>query len=387
MESNVLLSRKNRLLSVFVCCVVMFNVSSASASVRLTRHPYIQNPTTSSVTICWHTDIPASCVLEYGLTSGWTARTKPDEPTQRHVVQLTDLQANATYSYRIFVEEEPLTDTLTFQTNKDDFHSAFSFVVFGDSGTGGEYQMAVARQMQEVEPDFGLITGDIVYPSGASKDYNNNYFIPYRDIISSVCFYPSLGNHDYRTNRGKPYLENFILPANNPARSEKYYSFDYGNAHFICLDSNLRRGVKEEKLQFEWLKEDLASARSLWKFVFLHHPPYSSGSHGSEMRLRKRFCGLFEQYSVDMVFCGHDHSYERTVRIKEFFPDGEGVIYVVTGGGGARLYRVARSEWTVFAKSAFHFVHIEIEGRTLRLRAIDSDGEEFDNLRVNKLPH
>jgi hypothetical protein len=364
--------------------ITSLNLSEAFASARLARLPFIQRPTSSSATIVWETDVATSCSIEFGLTLDLDSRIRSRGQETRHVVELTGLKANATYYYRILGAGAPLMEVSTFQTNKDRYHPDISFVVFGDSGTGGQNQLDIAIQMLRVKPDFGLITGDIVYPSGAAEDYDKKYFSPYSDIISSVCFYPTMGNHDYRTSKGKPYLDAFVLPENNPAGTEKYYSFDYGNAHFVCIDSNLPIGGQEEIAQFEWLRMDLSSTKSLWKFVFLHHPPYSSSHRGSEMPIRERYCPLFEEYSVDIVFCGHDHCYERTIRINDFFPSKDGVIYIVTGGGGARLYNVGHNEWTAFAKKAYHFLHVNIKGRTLKLRAIDKKGKEFDTLLLDK---
>jgi len=303
---------------------------------------------------------------------------------KRHVAALNGLRPNATYSYRILAEDIPLMDAATFRTNRDESHPEFSFVVFGDSGTGDHNQARVAAQIHRVEADFGLITGDVVYPRGASEDYESKYFLPYRDIISSICFYPTMGNHDYYTDNGKPYLDTFVLPANNPAKSEKYYSFDYGNAHIVSIDSVLPTNGPEEKEQFEWVRQDLASSRKLWKFAFLHHPPYSTSLHGSEMRIRRRYSPLFEEYDVDIVFCGHDHNYQRTVKIKEFFPEKEGVVYIVTGGGGGHLYDIGRSARIAFAKKIFHFVHVKINKESLELSAIDDRGNEFDSLSLDK---
>jgi len=324
------------------------------------------------------------CSVEYGTTPSFGSSIGPTDAGKRHEIKLTGLSANTKYYYRLFNADEPLTDTLTFATTKDDSDGAFSFVVFGDCGTGGERQREIADQILRVNPDFGLIAGDIIYPKGARKDYDTNYFFPYRDIISSICLFPAMGNHDYYSEDGKPYLDTFVLPANNPAHSEKYYSFDYGNAHFVCLDSDLKIGEEEEAQQFEWVKDDLSSTKKLWKFVFFHHPPYSSSRHGSEVSIRKRYCPIFGEDSVDIVFCGHDHDYERTVKIKNILPDGNGVIYIVTGGGGARLYRAGRHEWTAFSKKIHHFVNVRIDERTLTLSAIDHRGKVFDELVLNK---
>lgn len=367
-----------------VLLLISLGLSQAYQPNQLTRFPYMQCPTISSVTIVWETGKPTRCSVEYGTTLSFGSMNRSLEERTRREVKLSGLKANTKYYYRIFGVDGPLTDILTFNTAKNDSHGDFSFVVFGDSGTGKDKQSEIARQIFRVKPDLGLITGDVVYREGALEDYTNKYFLPYRDIISSVCFFTAMGNHDYRTDEGKPYLDTFVLPANNHAQTEKYYSFDYGNAHFVCLDSNLEIGGREEEEQFEWVKEDLSSTEKLWKFVFLHHPPYSSSHHGSDVDIRTRYCPLFENYSVDMVFCGHDHNYERTVKINDFFPEKNGVTYIVTGGGGARLYKAGESEWTAFSEEIHHFVRVKISGETLLLTAIDHRGELFDRLILEK---
>ena len=205
--------------------------SQAVAETRLRRFPYVQLVTTSSITIMWKTDSAASCVVEYGLTPEMGSRKEAAGSGRRHKAELTGLEANSVYHYRALADGVPLMEPATFRTAKNE--SDFSFAVVGDSGTGKKAQKDVAARMLDAKPDFVLHTGDVVYPSGAAKDYEAKFFLPYKDLLSSVCFYPTLGNHDYRTKRGQPYLDVFALPANNPARSERYYSFDYANAHFV----------------------------------------------------------------------------------------------------------------------------------------------------------
>jgi hypothetical protein len=89
--------------------------------------------------------------------------------------------------------------------------------------------------------------------------------------------------------------------------------------------------------------------------VFLHHTPYSCAngiaSIGSDLTVRNGWGPLFEQYGVDVVFDGHDHSYERSKTVDDFLVggagghDGLGTIYVMSGGGGASLDGAAKRGW------------------------------------------
>lgn len=265
---------------------------------------------------------------------------------------------------------EQLQDT---HTDKE-----LTFSVIGDSGTGGSDQAAVARLLESMKPNLLLITGDVVYPDGGYDSYDPNFYAPYKDLIKTTPIFPVLGNHDVKTEDGKPYLENFRLPRNNPQDTERYYSFDAGNAHFTALDSELYHGdngaTPEE--QKAWLKEDLASTNKPWKFVYLHRPPYSSSRHGSDEKIRQDLQPLFDRYGVNIVFSGHDHDYERTVPI-------HGVTYVVSGGGGKELYPAGKSEWTAFSRSAHHAVRVRIKGNHLVLEATGTDSRIMDSVRID----
>ena len=170
--------------------------------------------------------------------------------------------------------------------------------------------------------------------------------------------FASPGNHEYVTNQAQPYLDNIYLPANNPADTERYYSFDWGPVHFVALDSNCAmglasRGSLHAAAQKSWAAADLAATKQPWKVVFFHHPPWSSGEHGSQLTMRRDFGPLFEQYGVDIVLTGHDHDYERS---KAMVGDGvapsgtRGVVYWVVGSGGASLrsFPIAQPSWTAY---------------------------------------
>ena len=378
----------------------------------LTRFPYIQSPTTTSVTIIWQTHVASTGEVEYGKTLDLDRAVKDTVTSLTHVVTLDNLEPNTLYYYRVKGNGVPLTEPVPFRTNKDKTEKNFSFVVFGDSGSGDDNQRRVAKVMEGLNFDLALITGDVVYESGRAENYDPNYFIPYQKLIRSIPFFPSLGNHDIKTGNGKPYLDAFYLPANNPQQTERYYSFSYANAYFIALDSNdkdLYLPDSDHKnhgtCQYNWLKDHLSHVAQdkdiFWRFVFFHHPPYSAGYHGAKaelMRLRKTLSPLFETYGVQMVFTGHDHNYERAFPIKggEPLKDGppqEGVVYIVTGGGGRgqeswKFWRTVRSDrpWTAYIEKAYHVTYVEIQGTTLKLQAIRDDGQVMDSVTYTYPP-
>ncbi len=340
------------------------------------RDQRVQNVSDRSAVIAWMSEEPGAGFVRYGETPELEHERGDGRTCKRHAVTLSGLRPGSRYYYRVAGAQE----TVSFRTAPEGPGSGFTFAVVGDSGTGSKAQRAVAGLLERMHPDLILHTGDVVYPKGDDADYDLKFFAPYRRIIESVPIFPSLGNHDVETENGAPYLENFYLPRNNLEDTGRYYSFDWGNAHFVALDSELYyedEGGDPER-QKAWLERDLGETRQPWKFVFFHRPPYSSSEHGSDLLVREDLEPILARHGVDVVFSGHDHDYERTVQIK-------GVTYVVTGGGGKDLYEAGESEWTAFSRSAHHAVRVRVDGDCLRLEAVEPNGVVVDhlNLRLN----
>ena len=343
------------------------------------RGPYVQNVSASSAIIAWGSDQLDVGVAEYGETPQLGHREIDARVDRHHAVTLTGLDPGTTYHYRVTGAVGESWEEGQFRTAPAGDGLGFAVAVIGDSGDGGKSQLAVARLLERLEPDLVLHTGDVVYPSGQDRHYDRRFFVPYRKLIKGVPVFPVLGNHDVERANGAAYLKNFHLPHNNPSSTRRYYSFDWGNAHFAALDSELYHddggGGKEE--QKAWLDLDLAATRKPWRFVSLHRPLYSSSKHGGDEEIRKDLEPVLVRHGVDVVFSGHDHDYERTKPI-------DGVTHVVTGGGGKKLYPAGRSEWTAFSKSAHHAVLLRIDGDRLSLEAIKPDGTVIDRLELGR---
>jgi predicted phosphodiesterase len=343
------------------------------------RAPYVQSVSASSAIIAWVGEEPEVGSVEYGETMGFGRGGTDVRVGRRHAVTLFGLAPGSTYYYRVAEADGAKTAIGRFRTAPDGDDSSFAFAVIGDSGNGRKSQMAVAGLLESLGPDLILHTGDVVYPKGEDRHYDRRFFEPYRKLIKEVPVFPVLGNHDVEKDDGAAYLENFHLPRNNPQDTGRYYSFDWGNVHFVALDSELyyedSSGSPEE--QKTWLERDLRETHRPWKIAFLHRPIYSSSNHGSDEMIRKDLEPVFVRYKVDVVFSGHDHNYERTVPMR-------GVTYVVSGGGGKMLYRSGRSEWTAFSRSTHHAVFVRIDGDRLCLEAVEPGGAVMDRFKLNR---
>ena len=336
------------------------------------RGPYVQGVTATSVVICWVGEGPGAGVVRYGETPDLLRERIDPGVGRRHAVTIADLKPGSTYHYRVDGACGSWAEG-SFRTAPLGAGAKFSFAVVGDSGSGGRGQLAVAHLLGRLGPDLVLHTGDVVYPAGEERHYDRRFFAPYGDIIKEVPVFPVLGNHDVRKGDGAAFLENFCPPLGSPGSTKRYYSFDWGDAHFVALDSELYHGDRggSAKRQEAFLERDLAATGKPLKIAFLHRSPYGSSRHGGDDRVRHNLAPIFERHMVNFVFAGHDHVYERTV------PVG-GVTYVVSGGGGRRLYPAGKGRLTARSRSAHHAVLVRVDGGRLSLEAVEPDGTVFD---------
>jgi acid phosphatase type 7 len=352
-------------------------LSSAAAPGPTCREPYVQNVTATSAVIAWVSEEPGAGVVKYGKTPELGREQIDRWIDNHHAVAIADLEPGSTYHYRVEGVGRSWP-TSRFRTAPTVQGTSFSFAVIGDSGSGGKGQLAVARLLGHLKPDLILHTGDVVYPDGEERHYDRRYFAPYVELIREVPVFPVLGNHDVRKGDGAAFLDNFHPPLGNPGSTKRYYSFDWGDAHFVALDSELyyddKGGSTEQQKAF--LERDLAATDRRWKVAFLHRSPYGSSRHGGDERVRHDLAPIFAKHGVDLVFAGHDHVYERTVPIR-------GVTYVVSGGGGRRLYPAGKGRLTACSKSAHHAVLGRVDDGRLSIEAVEPHGLVFD--RVDSL--
>lgn len=386
------------------------------------RVPYMQNLSDSAATVVWQTHTPETSSLAY-----WTGDSvnkfdvTVDTVSIDHAITLSDLQSDTEYGYEVSTWEGRFTDARTFRTAPDPgTRKAFKFLVFGDSGEGTQGQLLLADRMPGENAALAIHVGDVAYDNGSDVDFDFRHFAVYKELMDEVPFFPSMGNHDVRTELGRPYLDAFRLPANNPDGTERYYSFQYDNVFFVALDSNTGPTYAERfgdirdagGEQHRWLRDQLGRARADptvdWIVAYFHHPPYSSGrgvgGHGSDLAIRAALQPLFDEYAVDLVLSGHDHDYERSLPIRcepgatssqacvvaQEDPgrvrQGTGTVYVVTGSGGGPLAwrAVGVSWWTAFSRQLYQYVTVEVESDALVLKCLDTAGTVVDEIRIER---
>jgi len=239
--------------------------------------------------------------------------------------------------------------------------------VKGDWGAGTTAQRAVTRRMceQRARTPFRdvLTTGDNFYnPDGTATQVN--YVRPERCLIRSEGhrWWPTWGNHDLAGSATEDIL----------GAGRRHYTWRARGARFIALDSN--RAYADD--QRAWLERLLMRATERVVIVYFHHSPLASGDfRGPDPTVQQNWMPLFTRYDVTLVLSGHQHAYEHH--------QARGVDYVVTGGGGAALYRCATKPPTLSkCRSVHHFVLLKITGDTVTVRAIDARGGTVDRFTI-----
>ena len=346
----------------------------SAAAAGITRRPTLQRVSDRGARILWASSLSVSASVELSTPDGERIAAVPaavvadgmaSGTSRVHEAILQDLEPDTLYCYTIAHDGEEIAARAGFRTAPAAGSGArVTFAAFGDSGHGGADQEAVRAQLGTVPFRFMLHTGDIAYETGTLDQFERTYFQVYAPLLQSFAMFPTRGNHDDE----EVYRRVFDLP-----RAPKtWYSFDHGDIHFVSLETN-----HSIDAQAEWLEADLADSDRPWTVVFGHHPPYSSGDHGSDLRFRDTFGPILERHRVDLVLSGHDHHYERVV-------PQNGVHYVVTGGGGRGTRPVSGADFTAFSDQVLHLVYVEVEGDQLLLHAIDATGEEFDQLLIDR---
>ena len=346
------------------------------------RYPIIQSPNENSVVIGWNNATAGVGNVKWGTTFGSLINTVSEQSAnQVHGITINGLQANTKYYYQASCGSFQ-SAVEYFYTAKPDSVRKMDFVVYGDCGFNNSQQAQISSLMAAQTQDFGLVVGDVDQTVG--NNYDVNYFPHYKAMTKHTCHFTAIGNHDVMTNNTN-YTDAFILPHNNPANTELYYSFTWGNAKFIALDGNI--DYTAGSAQYNWLQNELKCNDREWLVVFFHQPPWSNAWDASyyipltpfflyegNTDMRNSIVPLFEQYHVDFVLSGHTHDYQRGSL--------NGVKYFIAGGGGTSTpdtHTNSNSPNINFEQDLNNFMKFSIDHDTARYYTYDLNGNKIDS--------
>lgn len=257
------------------------------------------------------------------------------------------------------------------------------FPTFGDD-------LKIIRETYGNRARFWLYGGDI------TETYTEQDMSNWFDVMQPFNYYfvgmPVQGNHGIFAGESFGRFTWPMMGPPLPPEDQKHaWSFNYGNAHFVGLDSTNDDLVARDTV---WLEADLAAARAdkdiTWIVVVYHIPPYSSStSHGSSEYIQQTWVPIFDKYAVDLSLSGHDHDYERTKPLKGgvVVPDGQGTVYIVSGGFYAqKCYGNGTSDFTAVSFDGQSKSHLMLTfgEKTLVGQAYKGNHEALDNFTLTK---
>jgi len=285
------------------------------------------------------------------------------------------------------------------------------FLMLGDWGAGSQSQaqLAVAAGMKGYAGKLGITpegifsVGDNFYGLLAGGVQSPRWKTDFEDVYPASVFpgpfWTTLGNHDYRSEPVGKFQAQLDYTAARPGTRwtmpAKWYRVDWPatNPLLTCLvvDTNIKKDAffaeclsdAERVQQLTWLKAELAKPRvAPWLVCMGHHPLYSNGRHGDSRALIADFGPLFQKHGVDFYFCGHDHDLQHLefAKLRTSF--------VLSGGGGARLYDMKPSERGPYSEAVYGFTHLEVSPERFIVRHLDPNQKQvhaFSKTRDGKI--
>ncbi len=356
-------------------------------------------PPETSMTIMWQTAFPTEIsVVEYGTTEDLGQRALGKGVGYKyaagvlHEVRLEGLQPGTRYFYRAGDPAAGFSSISSF-TTAPAAPQEFVFTVFGDHGVGKISKANVELALAE-KPAFHLILGDLSYANGKQKVWDK-WFEQLEPMSRAIPVMPALGNHEDEKVNGKrvryaPYLARLALPP-----PETYYSFDYSNARFVTFNSDDFKNPEQMAWFVDRLKKSREDKSVRWLIVYQHHPLYSSNAgRGNNKHLIKATRKIYDEFKVDLVLAGHNHNYERSYpltgdRVAQNgsgpYKKGNGVVFVISGGGGDSLYQFTRQTPAITARreSVSHYLRVRVSEKELRIEALRTkDRSILDSFRI-----
>ncbi|HEY4391473.1 MAG TPA: metallophosphoesterase family protein [Paenibacillus sp.] len=307
------------------------------------------------------------------------------QPNSSHKVEISGLTPGLSYIYRVGNGSKGgWSKAHTFFTEAENVEE-FTFINVADSQgvTRTDFELwgktldtALSNFPQT---SFIVHNGDLTESTGDEQAWND-FFAVTDKLVPSIPLMPVTGNHDQVDGDASRYLAHFNLPDQGAEGSlpGTVYSYDYGEAHFVVL--NTESNIDE---QTEWLREDLNRNTKRWTIVAIHRPLYG----GNRYKKIEAWSKVFDEYDVDLVLQGHNHEYSRSYPIQDgkIVREGEGTVYVTTNASGQKFNEKKQDQF-------YHAVHfqnykqmyaaITVTKNSLTYEAYDIEGHRLDEFEL-----
>jgi hypothetical protein len=343
----------------------------------ISMQPYLMGVTSNSVYILVECSSIDPVTVNFGFTTSY-GMTATDELysattnlTYVHKIKLTNLLPDTIYHFKAVQLTSSSTDSY-FRTAPLPGKS-FRFAWEADMRTNTAPHDQIAALINAANPVLLLQGGDVCYSSIYSY-FKSEFFRPNElNLLSHVPFAWSPGNHETWGINAKA----FSKAPSSSSGIEDYYSFDYGDIHFLILNTELPYAVGSA--QYNWVMKDLDSTRSKWKIVISHIPGYTAGgtgTHGEDTDMIAMSVNLFTPKGVDLVLNGHNHFYQHS-RVS-------GIDYFVIGSAGAPLKPTGSAYYTIKSVSDYCYGIFDFTPNSIKMSVYNNVNTLLDSLTITK---
>ncbi len=374
----------------------------------------------TSRTIMWQSDSSeADAVIEYRLVGSDdikklsatdTAFTDDGSTTYIHEATITGLEPNTKYEYRVGYSTDRRSDWYPLETAGA---GEYEVLIYPDSQSG-DYSgwEQIVKNSAKRNPDAALYIsmGDLV-DNGEQAYQWRTWLDSIKPLSARIPLAPTLGNHemytlDWKMRDPRAYLNYFDVPSNgNTTFDRRYYSYDYGDVHYVVLDTQLYESNHEDNhdthhpdlydVQVQWLRQDLATNTKKWIVVLMHRDPFqyafdrpgASRAAGFDEE-GVLFMPIFDEFHVDLVLSAHLHSYRNRGHVRNFDRDASGPLYILTGiAGDARRPKWEQHPLDVYVipdREASNYMTMTVTPNQLVVKAFLADGTQIDESVIEK---
>lgn len=323
--------------------------------------------------------------------------------TYIHTAAVSDLKPGTAYEYRVGAGDK--------RSDWQSFHTAqghdFKALIFPDSQSSDYSVWAATAQpawQRNQDAQFFINMGDLV-DNGQDHYQWNAWFDVVGDMIARIPVVPLLGNHetydkDWKVRMPEAYLHLFALPRIDREKYQnQFYSFDYGDVHFVVLNTQSQQLADFEPSLDEdevaWFKEDMAKTTKKWKIVLMHKDPLQYGFANRPQPREEGFSPegrlwmpLFDQYGVDAVLSAHLHTYRDRGHIRNFQRDESGPLYLITGVAGNVQYpglwkQHSLDEYVAPQPETDNYMTLEATDDSLTFRSFLPDGQLLEEKSIS----
>ncbi len=318
--------------------------------------------------------------------------------TYIHTAAVSDLKPGTAYEYRVGAGDK--------RSDWQSFHTAqghdFKALIFPDSQSSDYSVWAATAQpawQRNQDAQFFINMGDLV-DNGQDHYQWNAWFDVVGDMIARIPVVPLLGNHetydkDWKVRMPEAYLHLFALPRIDREKYQnQFYSFDYGDVHFVVLNTQSQELADFEPSLDEdevaWFKEDMAKTTKKWKIVLMHKDPLQYGFANRPQPREEGFSPegrlwmpLFDQYSVDAVLSAHLHTYRDRGHIRNFQRDESGPLYLSNVQYPGLWKQHSLDEYVAPQPETDNYMTLEATDDSLTFRSFLPDGQLLEEKSIS----